>query len=161
MPSATLLCSRGRSSFSHPAKIDCNQNTLLAWTSGETIDADMSGMSPVSTTGERTISLDKRLRTNSRPTGPGGVTKPSTTVEVNAVVQSSAERFTLGGPIRALVIRFSEQGSTSLSWSVIQRQRCLSRYPRHRRRQRHQVPNSQPNQTANGPVDEEFKYTFD
>ena len=30
----------------NPSKIDCNQNTQLAWNSKETVEADMSGMSP-------------------------------------------------------------------------------------------------------------------
>src|SRR4029077_14001761 len=37
----------------NPPNINCSQNTQLAWTSSETVEADMSGMSPVPTSGER------------------------------------------------------------------------------------------------------------
>src|SRR5215831_2199099 len=40
----------------NPQNINCNQNTQLAWTSSETVEADMSGLSPVPTSGERTVS---------------------------------------------------------------------------------------------------------
>src|SRR5436853_396665 len=40
----------------NPPNIKCNQNTQLAWTSSETVEADMSGLSPVPTSGERPVS---------------------------------------------------------------------------------------------------------
>jgi hypothetical protein len=144
----------------NPPKIDCNQNTQLAWTSSETIDADMSNMSPVPTIGERTISPRQTTVYELTATGPGGVTKPSTTVEVNPIVQSTLSASPLEVRYRRIGDKVIEQGSTTLSWSSSNadatslgtlgtvdasgtKSQILS-----------------PTQTANGPVDEDFKYTL-
>src|SRR6202035_4933039 len=45
--SATVVVAPVSGSVSaNPSKIDCNQSTQLAWVSKETVEADMSGMSP-------------------------------------------------------------------------------------------------------------------
>lgn len=73
----------------NPPNINCSQNTQLAWTSSETVEADMSGLSPVPTSGERTVSPRQTTVYELTAKGPGGVTKPSTKIEVNTTVQSS------------------------------------------------------------------------
>jgi len=144
----------------NPAKIDCNQNTLLAWTSGETIDADMSGMSPVPTTGERTISPRQTTAYELTATGPGGVTKPSTTVEVNAVVQSSLNASPSEVRYRRIGDKVLEQGSTSLSWSSSNANAASLGTLGTVDASGTKSLTLSPTQTANGPVDEEFKYTL-
>ena len=144
----------------NPAKIDCNQNTLLAWTSGETIDADMSGMSPVPTTGERTISPRQTTAYELTAIGPGGVTKPSTTVEVNAVVQSSLNASPSEVRYRRIGDKVLEQGSTSLSWSSSNANAASLGTLGTVDASGTKSLTLSPTQTANGPVDEEFKYTL-
>jgi len=144
----------------NPAKIDCNQNTLLAWTSGETIDADMSGMSPVPTTGERTISPRQTTAYELTATGPGGVTKPSTTVEVNAVVQSSLKASPSEVRYRRIGDKVLEQGSTALSWSSSNANAASLGALGTVDASGTKSLTLSPTQTANGPVDEEFKYTL-
>jgi len=144
----------------NPAKIDCNQNTLLAWTSGETIDADMSGMSPVPTTGERTISPRQTTAYELTATGPGGVTKPSTTVEVNAVVQSSLKASPSEVRYRRIGDKVLEQGSTALSWSSSNANAASLGTLGTVDASGTKSLTLSPTQTANGPVDEEFKYTL-
>jgi len=144
----------------NPAKIDCNQNTLLAWTSGETIDADMSGMSPVPTTGERTISPRQTTAYELTATGPGGVTKPSTTVEVNAVVQSSLKASPWEVRYRRIGDKVLEQGSTALSWSSSNANAASLGTLGTVDASGTKSLTLSPTQTANGPVDEEFKYTL-
>ena len=101
----------------NPPNINCSQNTQLAWTSVETIDADMSGMSPVATTGEKTISPRQTTVYELTATGPGGVTKPSATVEVNPVVQSSLSASPSEVRYRRIGGKVIEQGSATLNWS--------------------------------------------
>ena len=144
----------------NPAKIDCNQNTLLAWTSGETIDADMSGMSPVPTTGERTISPRQTTAYELTAIGPGGVTKPSTTVEVNAVVQSSLNASPSEVRYRRIGDKVLEQGSTALSWSSSNANAASLGTLGTVDASGTKSLTLSPTQTANGPVDEEFKYTL-
>jgi len=144
----------------NPAKIDCNQNTLLAWTSGETIDADMSGMSPVPTTGERIISPRQTTAYELTATGPGGVTKPSTTVEVNAVVQSSLKASPSEVRYRRIGDKVLEQGSTALSWSSSNANAASLGALGTVDASGTKSLTLSPTQAANGPVDEEFKYTL-
>ncbi len=101
----------------NPSNINCSQPTQLAWTSGETINADMSGMSPVPTIGEKTISPRQTTAYELTATGPGGVTKPRTTVEVNPVVQSSLSASPIEVRYRRMGDKVIEQGSATLNWS--------------------------------------------
>src|SRR5260370_38391203 len=88
--SATVVVAPVSGSVSaNPSKIDCNQSTQLAWDSKETVEADMSGMSPVPTSGEKTISPRQTTMYQLTASGPGGVITPSATVEANPVGQSS------------------------------------------------------------------------
>src|SRR5258705_532651 len=144
----------------NPPNINCNQNTQLAWTSSETVDADMSGLSPVPTTGERTVSPRQTTVYELTATGPGGATKPSTTVEVNTTVQSSLSASPTDGRYRRIGDKVIEQGNTTLNWSSSNSDAATL------------VPvgsvdstgtrslTLSPTQTGNGAVDEEFKYTL-
>jgi hypothetical protein len=96
--SATVVVAPVSGSVSaNPSKIDCNQSTQLAWVSKETVEADMSGMSPVPTSGEKTISPRQTTVYQLTASGPGGVTTPSTTVEVNRAIV--AQRFADGSQV--------------------------------------------------------------
>ena len=144
----------------NPSKIDCNQNTQLAWVSKETVEADMSGMSPVPTTGEKTISPRQTTVYQLTASGPGGVTKPSTTVEVNPVVRSSLSASPMEVPYRRIGDKVIEQGSTTLNWSSSNSDAASldpggSVDPSGTK----SIPLS-PTQSGTGPVDEEFKYTL-
>jgi len=144
----------------NPPNINCSQNTQLAWTSAETVEADMSGFSPVPTTGERTVSPRQTTSYELTATGPGGVTKPSTTVEVNTVVQSSLSASPTEVRYRRIGDKVIEQGSTALNWSSSNSD-TASLHPLG------SVDTTgtksvalSPTQTGNGPVDEEVKYTL-
>lgn len=135
----------------NPPNINCSQPTQLAWTSSETIDADMSGMSPVPTSGEKTVSPRQTTAYELTATGPGGVTKSSATVGVNTVVQSS-----LGAsPIE---VRSDGTGGHYAELVVVKLRRCFTYSVWLRGRQRNKV--DQPRANADRPVDEEFKYTL-
>lgn len=144
----------------NPSKIDCNQNTQLAWVSNETIDADMSGLSPVPTTGEKTISPRQTTVYELTATGPGGVTKPSTTVEVNPVVQSSLNASPPEIRYRRIGDKVIEQGSTTLSWSSSNADAASLGTLGSVDASGTKSLTLSPTQTANGPIDEEFKYTL-
>jgi outer membrane protein OmpA-like peptidoglycan-associated protein len=145
---------------SNPPNINCNQNTQLTWTSSETVEADMSGLSPVPTTGERAVSPRQTTVYELTATGPGGVTKSSTTVEVNTTVQSSLSASPPEVRYRRIGDKVIEQGNTTLNWSLSNSD-AASLVPLG------SVDSTgtksltlSPTQTGNGPVDEEFKYTL-
>jgi hypothetical protein len=144
----------------NPSKIDCNQATQLAWVSKETVEADMSGMSPVPTSGEKTISPRQTTTYQLTASGPGGVVTPSTTVEVNPVVQSSLTASPTEVSYRRIGDKVLKQDSTTLSWSTSNVD-AVSLDPGG------SVDPSgtksltlSPTQTGDGPVDEQFQYTL-
>src|SRR5690348_14055042 len=100
-----------------PQRIDCGRASQLAWTSNETIDADMSGMSPVPTSGERSVSPRRTTTYELTATGPGGVVKPSTTVEVNTDVQSSLSVSPPEVEYRRIGDKVMSQPNATLTWS--------------------------------------------
>ena len=159
--SATVVVAPVSGSVSaNPSKIDCNQNTQLAWVSKETVEADMSGMSPVPTSGEKTISPRQTTVYQLTASGPGGVTKPSTTVEVNPVVQSSLSASPMEVPYRRIGDKIIEQGSTTLSWSSSNSDAALLDPGGSVDASGTKSITLSPTQSGTGPVDEEFKYTL-
>jgi outer membrane protein OmpA-like peptidoglycan-associated protein len=159
--SATVVVAPVSGSVSaNPSKIDCSQNTQLAWVSKETVEADMSGMSPVPTSGEKTISPHQTTVYQLTASGPGGVTTPSTTVEVNPVVRSSLSASPMEVPYRRIGDKVIQQGSTTLNWSSSNSDAAsLDPGGSVDASGTKSIPLS-PTQSGTGPVDEEFKYTL-
>jgi len=159
--SATVVVAPVSGSVSaNPSKIDCNQNTQLAWVSKDTVEADMSGMSPVPTSGEKTISPRQTTVYQLTASGPGGVTKPSTTVEVNPVVQSSLSASPMEVRYRRIGDKIIEQGSTTLNWSSSNSDAASLDPGGSVDASGTKSITLSPTRSGNGPVDEEFKYTL-
>jgi outer membrane protein OmpA-like peptidoglycan-associated protein len=144
----------------NPSKIDCNQNTQLAWNSKETIDADMSGMSPVPTSGEKTVSPRQTTVYELTATGPGGTTKSNTTVEVNPVVQSSLNASPTEVTYRRIGDKVIQQEQTTLNWSSSNSDAATLQPFGTVDANGSKAVTLTPTQNGNGPVDEEFKYTL-
>jgi len=159
--SATVVVAPVSGSVSaNPTKIDCNQPTQLAWVSKETVEADMSGMSPVPTSGEKSISPRQTTTYQLTASGPGGVVTPSATVEVNPVVQSSLTASPTEISYRRVGDKIIKQESTKLTWSasnvdVVSLDPGGSVDPSGTK-----SLTLSPTQTGDGPVDEQFKYTL-
>lgn len=159
--SATIAVAPVSGSISaNPQKIDCNQNTQLAWTSAETVEADMSGFSPVPTSGEKSISPRQTTVYELTAKGPGGVTKPSTTVEVNPVVQSSLNASPTEVSYRRIGDKVIQPASTTLNWSSSNSDAASLNPVGSVDTSGSKSLSLTPTQTSDGPVDEEFKYTF-
>ncbi|MGB2667793.1 MAG: OmpA family protein [Candidatus Acidiferrum sp.] len=159
--SATVVVAPVSGSVSaNPSKIDCNQNTQLAWDSKETVEAEMSGMSPVPTSGEKTISPRQTTVYQLTASGPGGVTTPSTTVEVNSVVQSSLNASTTEVNYRRIGDKIIQQGSTTLNWSTSNSDKATLDPGGSVDASGTKSITLSPTQSGTGPVDEEFKYTL-
>jgi PEGA domain len=144
----------------NPSKIDCNQSTQLAWASKETVEADMSGMSPVPTSGEKTISPRQTTVYQLTASGPGGVTTPSTTVEVNPVVQSSLSASPMEVKYHRIGDKIIEQGSTTLTWSSSNSDAASLDPGGSVDASGTKSITLNPKQSGNGPVDENFQYTL-
>ncbi len=144
----------------NPSKIDCNQSTQLAWDSKETVEADMSGMSPVPTSGEKTISPRQTTVYQLTASGPGGVTTPSTTVEVNPVVQSSLSASPMEVKYHRIGDKVIEQGTTTLTWSSSNSDAVSLDPGGSVEPSGTKSITLSPTQSGSGPLDEEFKYTL-
>ena len=159
--SATVVVAPVSGSVSaNPSKIDCNQTTQLAWVSKETVEAEMSGMSPVPTSGEKTISPRQTTVYQLTASGPGGMTTPSTTVEVNPVVQSSLSASPMEINYRRIGDKIIEQGTTTLTWSVSNSDAASLDPGGSVGASGTKTITLSPTQSGTGPVDEQFKYTL-
>jgi len=144
----------------NPSKIDCSQNTQLAWNSKETIDADMSGMSPVPTSGDKTISPRQTTTYEFTATGPGGVTKSNTTVEVNPVVQSSLTASQTDVNYVRMGDKVLQQENTTLSWSTTNADKVILDPIGPVELSGTKSLALTPSPTTSGMFDQEFKYTL-
>ncbi len=143
-----------------PAKIDCGQPSQLKWTSADTVDADISGFSPVPVTGDRTVSPKQTTAYEFTATGPGGVTKSSTTVDVNTVVQSSLTASPTEIQYRQIGDKTIQAGDATLNWSSANADSAsLTPFGTVEPNGNKSVA-MKPTQTTEGPVDETIKYTL-
>jgi outer membrane protein OmpA-like peptidoglycan-associated protein len=144
----------------NPSRIDCSQPSQLKWASAETIDADIRGMSPVPVSGEKTVSPKQTTSYDFTATGPGGVTKSSTTLDVNTVVQSSLSASPVDLRYRRIGDRVKESGSTTLNWSSSNADAAsLTPVGTVETSGSKTLPIT-PTQTSDGPVDETFNYAL-
>lgn len=144
----------------NPAKINCGQPSTLVWNSAETIDADMSGMSPVATTGEKIVSPKQTTTYEFTAVGPGGVTKSDTTLEVNPVVQSNINASPAEVNYRRIGDKVIVQGSTTLDWTSANADAASLTPLGIVATSGTKSVNPLPAQTANGTVDENVNYTL-
>lgn len=101
-----------------PPKINCNQSSEVKWASLETVDNDISGMSPVPASGERQVSPRKTTDYELTASGPGGVVKSSATVEVNTAVFAQLEASTSEVQYRRTGDKVLTQQSATLNWTT-------------------------------------------
>jgi len=143
-----------------PAKIDCGQQSLLKWTSADTIDADISGMSPVPVTGEKNVSPKQNTTYDFTATGPGGTTKSSANIDVNTAVQSSVNASPAEVHYRQIGDRTIQSDSTTVTWSSSNADAAsLTPFGTVDTNGNKSVT-LKPTQTAEGPVDETVQYTL-
>lgn len=101
-----------------PANINCNETSQLAWNSAETIDAEISGMSPVPTSGQRAISPRQTTTYEFTATGPGGTVDHSATVNVNPTVVAQIQATPAEVRYRRIGDKVIQQDSTTVNWSA-------------------------------------------
>jgi len=143
-----------------PTAIDCGQTARLTWNSAETIDADISGFSPVPVSGERKVSPLQTTTYELTATGPGGVTKSSATVAVNPVVTSSIEASPMEVRYRKIGDKVIDQGSTTLNWSSTNADEVTIGTIGSVEATGTQTVRPVPTQSMYGPVNETMKYTL-
>jgi hypothetical protein len=101
-----------------PPKINCNQSSEVKWAALETVDNEISGMSPVPASGERQVSPRKTTEYELTASGPGGVVKSSATVEVNSAVDAQLGASTSEVQYRRIGDKVLTQQSVTLNWTT-------------------------------------------
>jgi len=144
----------------NPAKINCGEASQLTWNSAETIDADISGMSPVPTSGEQTVSPRQTTTYDLTATGPGGTLKSSATVDVNTSVESQVNASPADVQYRRIGDKVIQQGSTTVNWSTSNANNVTLTPFGSVDASGSRSVSPTPTQSNNGPVDETITYTL-
>lgn len=144
----------------NPSKIDCDQISQLKWTSAETIDSDISGMSPVPPSGEANVSPKKTTTYDFTSTGPGGVVKTSTTVDVNPTVVAQLETSSPEVRYERVGEKVIAQDTATLKWSATNSSSVSIDPIGSVDPQGSRSVQVVPTQTTEGPVDQTVSYTL-
>jgi len=144
----------------NPTKIDCGQYSELRWMSAETVDAEMTHMSPVPTSGVRSVSPRETTSYEFTGTGPGGVTKASVAVEVNPIVQSTLTASPIEAHYRRIGDRVKDADRVALNWTASNADHATLEPFGEVSRSGERALAIAPVQTADGPVDENVRYTL-
>jgi len=143
-----------------PVVIDCGQTARLTWQSAETVDADISGFSPVPVTGEKVVAPRQTTTYEFTATGPGGVTKSNVTVKVNPVVAPSLSSSSKEVRYRKIGDKVIEQGSTALTWTSPNAETTSISSLGTVGESGTQIVTPAPAQATYGPVNEDVVYTL-
>ena len=144
----------------NPSRIDCGRSSQLTWASNETVDADMSGMSPVPTSGERAVSPRQTTTYQLTASGPGGTVKPDTIVEVNTAVESSFSASPSEVKYRRIGDKVIQQDNATLSWASSNSDSASLSTLGSVDTSGTKVVMVTPTGAAEGPVNQDISYTF-
>jgi hypothetical protein len=143
-----------------PTRIDCNQPSELKWASLETVDSDISGMSPVPQSGEKQVSPKKTTSYELTASGPGGVVKSSATVDVNPVVVAQIQASPAEAQYRRIGDKVLTQQNGTLNWSTSNvNSVSIDPFGPVDTNGSRTVP-LVPTQTTDGPVDQTLSYSL-
>jgi OmpA family/PEGA domain len=119
MASATVAVAPVTGSFAvSAANINCGQSSNLTWQSTDAADTNISGIGAVSGSGNQSVSPHATTTYDFSATGPGGVVKSSSTVNVNTKVDASISANPPEVHYRKIGEKVITQDSTSLSWQT-------------------------------------------
>ena len=144
----------------NPARIKCGQDSLLTWNSAETIDADISHMSPVPTSGERTVSPTQTTTYDLTAMGPGGTTHSQATVDVDTAVTANMTASPSEVHYRRIGDKVIQQDPTTLKWSAVDANSSEISSIGSVSTSGSQTVMPTPRQTTEGPIDETVDYTL-
>ncbi|MGD1210898.1 MAG: OmpA family protein [Candidatus Acidiferrales bacterium] len=100
------------------ANINCGQSTNLTWQTTDTVDANISGIGPVQTSGSQSVSPRATTTYDFTSAGPGGTVKGSSTVNVNTTVNASISANPAEVHYRKIGDKVITQDSTTIAWQT-------------------------------------------
>jgi len=98
--------------------IDCGQTATLNWQTGETVDANISGIGKVQPSGSQTVSPHATTNYDFSATGPGGTVTGTGTVNVNTKVDASITANPAETHYRKIGEKVITQDSSTLTWQT-------------------------------------------
>jgi len=117
--SAQIAVAPATGSFSSStANINCGQSATLNWQTAETVDANISGIGTVPTTGSQSVSPHATTTYNFTSGGPGGTVTGSATVNVNTKVDASITANPTELHYRKIGDKVLTQDSSTVSWQT-------------------------------------------
>jgi hypothetical protein len=143
-----------------PAGINCGQSSTLTWQTTETVDATISGIGTVPTSGTQPVTPHATTTYDFNAAGPGGIVKGSGTVDVNTKVDASLSANPAELHYRKIGDRVITQESSTLSWSTSNAD-SINLDPLGKvDPSGSQTVKGEPKKTDIGPVDESTTYTL-
>jgi hypothetical protein len=143
-----------------PANINCGQSSTLTWQTAETVDATISGIGAVPTSGSQSVTPHATTTYDFDASGPGGTVKGSGTVNVNTKVDATLSTNPAELHYRKIGDKVITQESSTLSWSTSNAD-AISLDPVGKvAPSGSQTVKGEPKKTDLGPVDESTKYTL-
>ena len=103
---------------SSTANINCGQSATLNWQTSETVDANISGVGTVATTGSQSVSPHATTTYNFTSGGPGGTVTGTATVNVNTKVDASITANPTELHYRKIGDKVLTQDSSTVSWQT-------------------------------------------
>ena len=100
------------------ANINCGQSATLNWQTAETVDANISGVGTVPTTGSQSVSPHATTTYNFTSGGPGGTVTGTATVNVNTKVDASITANPTELHYRKIGDKVLTQDSSTVSWQT-------------------------------------------
>ncbi len=143
-----------------PSNINCGQSSTLTWQTAETVDATISGIGTVPTSGNQTVTPHATATYDFEASGPGGTVKGSGTVNVNTKVDATLAANPAELHYRKIGDKVITQESSTLTWSTSNAD-AISLDPVGKvDPSGTQTVKGEPKKTDLGPVDESTKYAL-
>jgi hypothetical protein len=143
-----------------PTSINCSQSSTLTWQTAETVDATISGIGTVPTSGSQSVTPHATTTYDFNAAGPGGMVKGSGTVNVNTKVDASLSANPAELHYRKIGDKVITQESSTLSWSTSNADSINLDPVGKVDPSGSQTVKGEPKKTDLGPVDESTTYTL-
>jgi len=143
-----------------PNSINCGQSSTLTWQTAETVDATISGIGTVPSTGNQSVTPHATTTYDFNAAGPGGIVKGSGTVNVNTKVDASLSANPAELHYRKIGDRVITQESSTLNWSTSNGDSINLDPVGKVDPSGNQTVKGEPKKIEIGPVDESMTYTL-
>jgi hypothetical protein len=119
LASTTVAVAPVTGSFSaSPTDVNCGQSSTLTWQSAETAGANISNIGEVQPSGNQSVTPHQTTTYDFTASGPGGIYKGSSTVNVNTKVDASISLNPTEVHYRKIGDKVITQDSSTLTWNT-------------------------------------------